>query len=234
MMIRASVSSMILLTVAALASGDQPSTAAKVATSRFEFESFGPSRPLAKAERIVVAKAEAVTELPLGATVVRCTVVEPILPPSSAPPRKPESVVVLANRGEFVAATEYVLFLARFGDGGRYVALARIAAGDRDYEAKCRVLRQFAAVDRLEPETAREAKIRDLLVANLEDQSSFVRWNAIQELRALARHVKERPEAFGAESRATLVALTNAEKNSEIRDALVAILKDLGVDLRAN
>lgn len=198
---------------------------------RYEFDSFGESKPLARAERIVVAKPTSVHELPIGTSVARCEVLETMLPIGEARPRA--EVVVLGAHGEFRPGAEYVLFLARFRGGSRYVALARIAAGDRDFVAKRRVLKAFSEVERIPSENERAGRIRDLLLENLADRDSFVRWNAIAEMKSFARYAKDLPEVLSAEHRARLVKLLRDERSTAVREALTEILETLGVDLAA-
>lgn len=211
------------------ARSDQDPTREFAPLPRYEFESFGEAKPLARAERIIVAKPTSVHELPIGTSVARCEVLETMLPTSEARPIT--EVVVLGSHGEFRPGAEYVLFLARFRGGSRYVALARIAAGDRDFVAKRRVLKAFAEVERIPSENERAGRIRDLLLDNLADRDSFVRWNAIAELKSFARYAKDLPEVLSAEHRARLVKLLRDERSTAVREALTEILKTLGVDV---
>lgn len=196
---------------------------------RFEFESFGAAKPLARAERVVLVRVTSVHNLMgIGTSVTRCEVRETLLPVAERKP--PEEVVVLATHGDFRPGAEYILFLVRFRGGDRYVSLARIAAGDRDFAAKRRVLGAFAELDRLPSESERLRRIRDVLLRHLEDEDSFVRWNAIAEWKALARFAKDRPDLVGADHRAALVKRLREERVTAVREALAEILTMLGVD----
>lgn len=207
----------------------QENAGAAGATARFEFESFGKSRPLARADRVVAVRAESVSNVVgIATSVVRCAVLESFLPVDER--RPPATLVVLAAQGEFRPETEYLVFLERFRGGDRYVALARIASGDRDFAGKRRVLKVFAALDRLSSEPERNARIRDALLRHLDDPDSFVRWNAIAEWQAFARFAKDRPDLVGPEHRAALVKRLREERGISAREALAGILKTLGVD----
>ncbi len=210
-----------------------PAPAAGVGSKppRFEFSSFGDLRPLANAERIVEATPVSLFELPNATVVARFKRTLMILPPptdTKAALADDEEIVVLAGHGEFLAGSDYILFLKSFRDGSRYVAIERIASGDRDFLAKRQVLTAFAALDRILDESERVTKIRDLLLTNLKDKSEFVRWNALTELKALAL---ARADVFTAEHRKSLVAVATAERGEVFRQGLKEILKLLGIEL---
>lgn len=208
--------------LAVLAAPADPPRAAQ--PPRFEFTTFGSNLALKQADRVVEAEATSVMEIGNGIAVARFRVVENLLGKPRDPSEK--DVVVLAAPGDFAGGVRYALFLQSFRNGGRYVWLGRIAAGERDYASKLRVLRQFASLDRIEDPAERARRIKDALLGNLADADPFVRWNSADELIAFA---KIHGALFLQLDRARVVERYRAEKPGAFRDRLKQLLEQLGV-----
>jgi hypothetical protein len=193
---------------------------------RFEFTTFGANRALSRADRIVEGEVASTVELSIGTAIVRFTVTRTLLPLEEALPR--ESLVLLAHRGEFRDGQRYLVLLQAFEGGDRFVALGRIASGERDYAAKRDVLAAFAAVDRIASETERLVRIRALLLDNLASAQSFTRWNALAELRSLAAF---QVSAFTPADRARIVAVRRESRDGAFRREVTALLRTLGITL---
>lgn len=200
-------------------------TAAGGAAARFEFVTFG-DRGLARADLVAETRATAVHAAARGVAVVRLEVTELLCGAAGV-----AEAVVLAAPGEFREGLEYVVFLERFAGGERFTARARIAAGGRDYEAKLRVLRRFARVDRIAGAGERARAIRDVLLEHLADDDLFVKWNALAELGAF---VKVHGALIGERERALMVDAYRREPSPTFRGGLERLLGSLGIRLTRN
>jgi hypothetical protein len=189
------------------------------------FATLGPV--LARADVVGEATAVTVTSLGHGIEVVRVDFTR-VLKGGDAETGAPRSAVVLAAPGDFTAGSEYLLFLDRFRGGERFTWIERLARGERDYDAKVKVLTQFIEIEAIADAAARSRKLRDVLIDNLDDRELFVKWNALRELTGLA---ERQPALFGDAERAAVVRVYYAEASPTFRKGLLDVLRSIGVPL---
>lgn len=193
--------------------------------ARFEFTSFG-DHALAGIDTVAEVTANSVILAGRGVTVVHFEVGELL----RGDPRK-KNLVVLAAPRDYREGLVYLVFLKKFGSGDRFTAKARIAKGERDYDAKLKVLRQFVAADRITDPAKRAVRIRGILLVNLEDEQLFVRWNALTELGSF---VKKHRTLFGPAEKARMVSAYRKEASPTFRRELRRILELLGIRIEGN
>jgi hypothetical protein len=181
---------------------------------------------LARADLVGEGTATAVTALGHGIAVVRVDFTRVLKSAPGAP--APQSAVVLAAPGDFTAGSAYLLFLDRFRDGERFTWIERLARGERDYDAKLKVLAQFIEVESITDAAARNRRLRDVLIDNLDDRELFVKWNALRELTDLAGRM---PALFDDAERAAIVRVYYAEPSPSFRKGLLDVLRSIGVQL---
>ncbi len=192
---------------------------------RYRFTTFGGDL-LGKSDLIAEVRVESVARAGPAVTVARMTVLEAHL--VRGRPEAPAEVVTLAAPEDYVADQEYLVFLDRFETGTRFKSLRRLLKGERDYEAKRKVLHRYAELERIADDAERAREIRDTLVEFLRDEELFVRWNALAELESFVENHKL---LFDTPHRASIVAALRAEPSPTFRRRLMAVLEELGVRL---
>lgn len=213
------LSSLTLVTLLALLPAQDPAVAGT--RKPYSFITFGDDA-LGRATLVVEATAQSVLRAGHGVAVARFEIAETLLGDGAA-----GEVTVLAPPDEFHAGVTYLLFLVPYRAAGRYTALRRVVEGDRDYQSKLKVLRQFAQLQQIVDVDERARRIRDTLIANLRIDNVFIRWNALTELSAFVRSHKL---LFENAHRAALVAILEASNSPTFTRALREVLKELGVD----
>lgn len=195
---------------------------AERAPAPHEFVTFG-RRILQRSHTIAKVEVKSLHELGQGVAIARCAV-EAVLKGD----RDAKELVVLAAPGDFAVGSRYVAFVETFGRGGRFRLVNRFAATERDFDDKVSVLEQYLEILELKDVGEQLDALRDRLLLNVASERVFVKWNAVEELRAFA---KAHAQRFAAPHRARLVAAWRAEASASFREELKKVLSDLGVPM---
>lgn len=195
---------------------------AERAPTPHEFVTFG-NKILERSHTIAKVEVKSLFEMGQGIAIARCAA-EAVLKGD----RDAKELVVLAAPGDLAVGSRYVLFVERFGKGGRFRLVNRFAATERDFDDKIGVLEQYLEILELKDVGEQLDALRDRLLLNVSSDRVFVKWNAVEELRAFA---KAHAQRFAAPHRARLVAAWRAEASASFRDELKKVLTDLGVPL---
>ena len=99
--------------------------------------------------------------------------------------RRNKGLLVLCNRGEFVAGTRFLLFLKSYGSGMMYTVCERLPFLDENYREKARMIAAYIRIERIPDLDARRKALKEFLVGAVADPSEWIRWNAIYELENL-------------------------------------------------
>lgn len=195
---------------------------AERAPTPHEFVTFG-NNILRRAHTIANVEVKSLFELGQGVAIARCTV-EAMLKGD----RAAKELVVLSAPGDLAVGNRYVVFVETFGEGGRFRLVNRFASSERDFDDKVKVLEQYLEILEIKDVGEQLDALRDRLLLNVSSERVFVKWNAVEELRAFA---KAHAQRFAAPHRARLVAAWRAEASATFRDEVKKVLADLGVPL---
>lgn len=195
---------------------------AERAPAPHEFVTFG-NKILQRSHSIAKVEVKSLFEMGQGVAIARCAV-ESMLKGD----RTKKELVVLCAPGDLAVATRYVVFAETFGEGGRFRLVNRFASSERDFDDKVKVLEQYLEILELKDVGEQLDALRDRLLLNVSSERVFVKWNAVEELRAFA---KAHAQRFAAPHRARLVAVWRAEASATFREELKKVLSDLGVPL---
>ncbi len=192
--------------------------------------SFG-KRYLAGIHVVAEVRVEKVSFLGRGVAVVRLKPVEIFLDYLTPRQREERPLIVISMMKDYVEGAGYLVFLAQYSSGRRYITKQCLSVKDSDYGAKLRLVREYISIEKIKDRRKRGGALKTLLLKNIGDASSWVRWNSCYELRMLVRNgtvlFTRRDADVVASNAKRKAAESDEEISSSYRESLTRIRDEI-------
>lgn len=196
----------------------------------------GPPKPLTLFGRQHLEDIQVVAEVTVGSIrnagmgieVVTLVPSQILLDHLSPAERRSKALLAFVNSGDLKKGTKLLAFLSLFGSGRWYRIRHRLLVLDESYNDKKRLIQAYIAVEGTKNRVRALADLKDLLLAGIADESSWIRWNTIRELAAL---VRQNGKLFGEKDLARIDAIHKAPLSSTFQKELARIRAAIETEL---
>jgi len=142
-------------------------------------------RYLDKAEFGAEVIVEHVYRVGRGVDVVKIVPVEVIFNTLPSAMARRDEHLLFAFSEHFMPGTRLFLLMKRFGSDNRLTVLYRLSHLERDYKDKLDLVRRYVQIETMNDKQARHEAFVALVLANVADESEWIRKNSLHELEGL-------------------------------------------------